>query len=224
MNISRSCSDTYYYLYKKCRRLRGRAIVISGAPSTAKRFSLLFLSLRAMPVKHAIYNDVCVCVSKVLLFTLVNAGISCSITNYGGTITHLLVPDRTGVSADVVLKKILFSFSNNYSRACCPLLNQFASSIDCFVYHAEVVVVVDLQIQHTVLLCGFTLLISLQDCLILLRAIFNYCPSLTTSVRRRCSGTTTWRGFGKVTATSMPSVAVWPTASRRCNFYYCYYY
>jgi len=41
---------------------------------------------------------------KVWLFTMANAnGMTVKITNYGGIITHLLVPDRNGVAADVVL-------------------------------------------------------------------------------------------------------------------------
>ena len=41
---------------------------------------------------------------EVQLFTLENAnGLSMSVTNYGATVTHLWVPDRTGETADVVL-------------------------------------------------------------------------------------------------------------------------
>src|SRR5579871_5664324 len=40
----------------------------------------------------------------VSLYTLANAhGMSASITNYGGTVVNLLVPDREGKSDDVVL-------------------------------------------------------------------------------------------------------------------------
>ncbi len=41
---------------------------------------------------------------EVIEYTLTNAnGVSVKILNYGGTITHLITPDKNGTAGDVVL-------------------------------------------------------------------------------------------------------------------------